>query len=75
MKKAILIIGIVLIAAALVFFCLSLFFHHLGGAVMDASNDFYHKAYQRYMICRTCGIILAVSGAVCLVLRFLPIWR
>lgn len=71
MKKVLFTAGIILIAAALVCFGLSLFFDHLGGSVMDASNDFYHNAYMRYLMFRNCGTGLAAAGAVCLVIRFL----
>ena len=71
MKKGLLTAGLALIIAAVICFGVSLFFDHLGGSVMDASNDFYHRAYVRYLLFRNCGIGLAIPGAVCLLIRFL----
>ena len=71
MKKGLLAAGLALIIAAVICFGVSLFFDHLGGSVMDASNDFYHRAYERYLFFRNCGIGLAVFGALCLLVRFL----
>ena len=71
MKKGLLTAGLALIIAAVICFAVSLFFDHLGGSVMDASNDFYHRAYERYLFFRNCGIGLAVFGALCLLVRFL----
>jgi len=71
MKKVILILGIVLIVAAAVCFGLSLFFHFLGGSVMDGSNEFYHNAYRRYLISRNCGIGLGIAGVICIVIRLI----
>ena len=71
MKKAILIIGIVLIAAALTCFGLSLFFDWLGGSVMDGPNEFYHNAYVRYTLCRNLAMGLGIPGALLLAVRFL----
>ena len=71
MKKGLLAAGLALIITAVICFGVSLFFDHLGGSVMDASNDFYHRAYERYLFFRNCGIGLAVFGALCLLVRFL----
>ena len=71
MKKILMTAGIILIIAALVCFGLSVFFDHLGGSVMDASNDFYHNTYLRYLLFRNCGTGLAAAGVVCLVIRIL----
>ena len=50
---------------------LSVFFDHLGGSVMDASNEFYHNTYLRYLLFRNCGTGLAAAGVICLVIRIL----
>ena len=71
MQKGLLTEGLALIIAAVICFGVSLIFAHLGGSVMDASNDFYHRAYVRYLLFRNCGIGLAIPGAVCLLIRFL----
>ena len=71
MKKGLFTAGLALIIAAVICFGVSLFFDHLGGSVMDASNDFYHRAYERYLLFRNCGTGLAILGAVCLLIRFL----
>ena len=71
MKKILFSAGIILIIAALVCFLVSLFFDHLGGSVMDASNEFYHNTYLRYLLFRNCGTGLAAAGVICLVIRIL----
>ena len=71
MKKGLFTAGLALIIVAVICFAVSLFFDHLGGSVMDASNDFYHRAYERYLLFRNCGTGLAILGAVCLLIRFL----
>ncbi len=71
MKKAIFIIGIILVITALTCLGLSLFFDWVGGSVMDASNDFYHNAYVRYTICRYLAIGLGIPGVILLAVRFL----
>lgn len=71
MKKGLFTAGLALIIAAVICFAVSLFFDHLGGSVMDASNDFYHRAYERYLLFRNCGTGLAILGSVCLLIRFL----
>ena len=71
MKKGLFTAGLALIIAAVICFAVSLFFDHLGGSVMDASNDFYHRVYERYLLFRNCGTGLAILGAVCLLIRFL----
>ena len=71
LKKILMTAGIILVIAALVCFGLSVFFDHLGGSVMDASNEFYHNTYLRYLLFRNCGTGLAAAGVICLVIRIL----
>ena len=69
MKKSLLLIGILLIIAAVI--CLALGALNLFGYynVMDGSNDLYQTMHQRMTIFFTVGIILGVIGAVSLVIR------
>lgn len=71
MKKALLVIGIILIVAAVICFGVSLFFNFVGGSVMDASNDFIHRAFERSILYRNCGIGLAALGILSFVIHWL----
>jgi multisubunit Na+/H+ antiporter MnhB subunit len=62
MKKNILICGIILIVAALLCFAFSYFNYWLGGAVKDASNDFYHKVSIRSSLFLKLGIGITILG-------------
>ena len=62
MKKNILICGIILIIAALICFAFSYFNYWLGGAVKDASNDFYHKVSIRSSLFLKLGIGITILG-------------
>ncbi len=67
MKKKILIIGIILIITALLCFAFSYFNYWLGGAVKDASNDFYHKVSIRSSLFLKLGIGTAILGIIALI--------
>ena len=69
MKKLLMIIGIVLIVAcvlSLLFALLNLFgYRH----VLDGSAELYGSLHRRMLVFLIVGIVLAVIGAVCFVLR------
>lgn len=69
MKKALLVVGIIIIIAgvlSLLFAGLNLFgFYN----VLDGSSELYARLHQRSIIFAVIGIVLAVIGAVCIRLR------
>ena len=68
MKKTFLIAGIVLLIAALLCFGISIWFHHLGGSVMDGSAALYARLFRRQELFLRLGIGLSIPGAVLLVI-------
>ena len=70
MKKLLFITGIVSLSAGLVSLAISALsrvgYYHL----MDGSADLYSSLYQRMIGCFAAGIILAVAGMICMVIRF-----
>ena len=69
MKKALLIIGIIIIVAgvlSLLFAGLNLFGYY---SVLDGSSELYARMHQRSIVFGVVGIALAVVGAVCIRLR------
>ena len=71
MKKVMLIIGIVLVVLALISFAISLLQHHVATSVLDASNDFIHRAFKRSTVFLFVGIGLALPGVAAIVSAFL----
>ena len=70
MKKMLLIAGIILIIAgvlSLLYAALNLFgYYH----VLDGSADLYSRMYRRMITFGISGIVLAVLGTACLIIRF-----
>ncbi len=69
MRKLLLIIGIVSLVACVLFLllaALSLFgYYH----ILDGSPDLYVRLHRRMIVFFIIGIILAVIGVVCLIIR------
>ena len=69
MKKLLLIIGVVIVVAgiiALLFSALQLYgYYHL----LDGESDMYIGLHRRMIIYFVLGIVFAVIGAVCLIIR------
>lgn len=69
MKKMLLIAGIILIIAgvlSLLYAALNLFgYYH----VLDGSTELYSRMYQRMITFGLSGIVLAVLGTACLIIR------
>ncbi|MDO4478093.1 MAG: hypothetical protein Q4B73_03505 [Lachnospiraceae bacterium] len=69
MKKGLLIIGIILIIAG----CLALLFAGLSqmafNGLMDGSGALYARLHSRMLIHLIGGLVLAVAGIVCLIVR------
>ena len=69
MRKALLIIGIIVLALGAIALLLALFFKWAYGGVLDGSQALYDRLHQRMIISFVTGIILAVIGVVCLIVR------
>ena len=69
MKKLLLVIGIVIVVAgiiALLFSAIQLYgYYHL----LDGESDMYIGLHRRMIIYFVLGIVFAVIGAVCLIIR------
>ncbi len=68
MKKALLIIGIILLAAGLISIGLGLWFHHFGGSIMDGSASVYARAYRLQRTFSGVGIGVSLVGAALIVI-------
>ena len=69
MKKLLLVVGILSVIACillLIFAVLSLLGYY---NVLDGSAELYNKLHQRMTISFAAGIVLAVIGAVCFIIR------
>ncbi len=70
MKKALLIVGIVVIIAcvmSLLIAAWNLFaFYH----VLDGSPALYDRLHQRSLLCIIFGIVFAVIGTACMIVRY-----
>ncbi|MCR5202619.1 MAG: hypothetical protein K6D02_05970 [Lachnospiraceae bacterium] len=62
MKNVLLIIGIIILVAALILLALSGINYHMHQNTYDASNEFYHRVYRNYKMFLTSGIIAFVGG-------------
>ena len=71
MKKWLLIIGIVVLAAGFLFLLGSAFNRFGYYNLMDGSADLYILLHQRMIVCFIIGIALTVIGAGCLVIGLL----
>ena len=71
MKKTFLIIGIVLLIAALLCFGISIWFHQMGGSVMDGSAALYARLFRRQQFFLRLSIGLSVPGAALLVISLI----
>ena len=69
MKKALLIIGIIILVAGVTALLLALFFRWTYYGVLDGSQALYDRLHRRMVISLVAGIILAVIGTACLIVR------
>ena len=74
MKKALLIIGIIVLVAGILFLGTSWFYHHMAHNIMDGSADLYHRMFRRRDICMYIGIGLSLAGAALLIIRHFKKW-
>ena len=71
MKKALLIIGIILLAAAGICIGLSIWFHHSAHSFMDGTASLYARLMRQFRTFLFVGLGLSVSGAAALVASIL----
>ena len=69
MKKPLWIVGIVIIIACVVFLLISAWHLYAYHHVLDGSPALYDRLHQRTIAFFVAGIILAVIGAVCMIVR------
>ena len=69
MKKALLIIGIILIVAFVLALIVALFFRYSYLHVLDGSQALYDRLHRRMIISFVAGSVLAVIAAVCFIAR------
>ena len=69
MKKALLIIGITVLVAGILFLGASVFFNHMAHSIMDGTASLYQRLYRRRDLCMYAGIGLSLAGAAVLILR------
>ncbi len=68
MKKTLLIIGIILLIAAVISFGICGFFRWAAGSVLDGTASLYARLFRRYRIFLSLGIGLSVPGAALVVI-------
>lgn len=69
MKKLLLVVGVVCLAAC-VLFLLAAVLHLLGYyGVHDGSPELYDRMHQRMIVCFLTGVVLAAAGAICMIVR------
>lgn len=69
MKKLLLVVGIVCLAAC-VLFLLAAALHLFGYySVRDGSPELYDRMHQRMIVCSVIGVVSAAAGAVCMIVR------
>ena len=70
MKKALLIVGIVIIVACVISLLIAAWnlfaFYH----VLDGSPALYDRLHQRSILCFIFGIVFAVIGTACMIVRY-----
>ena len=69
MKKALLIIGIIVLVLGVISLLLALFFRWAFTGVLDGSQNLYQTLKFRMYAFLIAGIILSVIGTVCLIVR------
>ncbi len=70
MRTILLIVGIVLILAAVIMFALSGLNYMMHRSTNDAPNEFYHKVYTRFEVFRNCGIAVFAVGVIVVIVHF-----
>ncbi len=69
MKKALLIIGIVVIVVGVLSLLMGLFIKYISAHTLDGSVSLYNKQKRQMMVHLIAGIVFVVVGLVCLIIR------
>lgn len=69
MRKILLIAGIILFVACAIAFLAAIFFNYAYMHVLDGSAELYARLHSRAVIALVVGIVLAVVGIVCFIVR------
>ena len=75
MKKTLLTITVILIAAAVISFGIGLFFHWAYMSALDGSSDLYARLAHRRSIFLTIGIVLLAAGIIVSLFRVFMVKR
>ncbi len=70
MKKLLLVIGIILIIAGILSLSLAALNMSAHRHALDGSAEFYARLHHRTVVFLVIGIVLTLSGAVCIALYF-----
>ncbi len=70
MKKLLLIVGIVFIIACIISLLLAFINMQAYSSLKDGSASHYDRLHQRMIVYFVIGIVLAVIGMTCILLRF-----
>ena len=69
MKKLLLILGVLLLVAALIACALAVLHFHAHRSLYDAAAETYDRIHQRAVLCTVLSAVFAIGGAVCLIVR------
>lgn len=69
MRKILLIAGIIVFVACAIAFLAAIFFNYSYMHVLDGSTELYARLHSRAVISLVIGIVLAVIGIVCFIIR------
>ena len=69
MRKVLLIAGIIVFVACAIVFLAAIFFNYAYMHVLDGSTELYARLHSRAVISLVVGIVLAVIGIVCFIVR------
>lgn len=69
MKKLLIIIGIVCIIGCVIFLLFALLNMHAYYNLLDGTAEHYNRLHQKMIISFAMGIVFAVIGTVCVIIR------
>ena len=69
MRKILLIAGIIVFVACAIAVLAAIFFNYMYMHVLDGSTELYARLHSRAIISLVVGIVLAVIGIVCFIVR------
>ena len=69
MRKILLIAGIIVFVACAIAILAAIFFNYMYMHVLDGSTELYARLHSRAIISLVVGIVLAVIGIVCFIVR------